>query len=520
MINIDNIDANAITESENVLSDLFNDSSVESGIGTVVRELVIRPMAVIRAYSQQEQASFFNKLDLYKVADGEEADAETVDAVASTYRVKRLPGREATGTILVELEQDTITYIPRDTLFSTGELYLYLDKTFVILPTTDAGSAYEDTAEVSYIKAMRFDNKLYAVFPTHTDEGITETIPSGTPLTFTGTINNIINYSVLSAISGGSSEESNQELAKRVLYGAVRGFLSTPLQIQTAFMEEFGVAASNVAVFGMNDKIVARSLNPITGISQGGFIDIYANTTNSISTAMVAYEAIRSSSDNTFTATLSKQDSSGVYTITNIAASDPNVQLTDIDIVYTKDDSNHKLSDKSCRFSSYQKILIKFKVPESYTSDTLGINVEYLYMRNITALQEYVDRDDNRSVSVDTVVKGAIPCMVDIDISLKASSTSYDIDAIKKAIIDKVNSMPIGTPSFTVEDIINALAPFPVKINFPISLGGTVITADGNINIPSDSAAIILPSHETQTYTYRAVSFFSDATRINITVSI
>lgn len=505
-----------IAESENILADVFTESNVECGVGTVVRELVIRPMAILRTAAQAEQNEFFEKLDLYKVADGGAADNDTIDAVASTYRVKRLEGKAASGTIILTLVTDEKTFISKDVYFSTGEVNLYLKKTYVVIPSSD-NYTYSDTPEVEYIKPVRFNNSLYATLPVDTDAGMVDTIPAGTPLTYSGTLANISDYKVLSPITGGASAESNQELAKRILYGAVKGYLSTPLQAKAAFYEDFRIDPSNVAVFGMRDSIVSRSRNPITGISQSGFIDMYLNTSNSLSTGVVSLNAYRKTG-NMFEVSVPDQYAAGLYLINRVTPYD-NIDVFNLKTAFGVRSTTHRLTGSTARFSAFQTVTISFELPATYTNNEVAINIEYLYMREIAALQDYVDNNDVRSVGLDTIIKGAIPCLLDLTLHLEARSANVDVQEVKQAILKKIHSLPIGTKSFTAEDIINALKEFPVSIRFPITIAGTVIMPHKTVMSASSNASFYLPESD-ENYDSRAVSFFSDMDRINITISL
>ena len=515
-IDTSKLDPVDIALSENLLADVFANSNVECGVGTVVRDLVIRPMAVLRTAAQAEQNEFFNKLDLYSVADGQPADEATIDAVASTYRVKRLDGKEASGTIILTLTSDEKTFISNDVYFSNGPINLYLTKTYVVIPTADVYD-YQNTPEVEYIKPISFNGALYVTIPVVTDKGIVDTIPAGTALTYNGTLENISEYKVLSPITGGSSSESNQELAKRILYGAVKGYLSTPLQAKAAFYEAFRISPDNVAVFGMQDAIVTRSKNPITGISQSGFIDIYVNSSKSLSTGVISLTAYKQE-DGRFKAAIPDNEAAGLYLINRITPYDSG-EVTDITIDFGIKETSHRINKKDARFSSLQTVDVYFNTISPAATDTIAINIEYSYMRDIKELQSYVDNSDVRSVGLDTVVKGAIPCLIDLDLHVEARSTEVSEEDIKQAILSKIHSLPIGTKSFTAEDIISSLKDMPVSIRFPMTITGTLILPDKTILNASSTAAFTLPTSEPN-YDSRAVSFFSAVDRINVTISL
>ena len=519
-IDLNNLNTTDITASEDILADIFEDSGVNSNVGTVVRELIIRPMAVLRAATQTAQNDFFNKLDLYAVADGAAADTATIDAVASTYRLRRLSGKASSGTVIIELDQDIKTFISKDIYFSTGSVNLYLDKTYIVIDSTDT-YPYESTAEVEYIKPLHFQDTLYIVLPVSTEAGIVDTIPTGTQVTYVGTLENIVSTKVLSPISGGAAEETNQELANRVLYGAVKGYLSTPIQIKAAFAEDFNIPPQNVAAFGMADTIVSRSVNPITGISQGGYIDVYVNASKSIATGITSGIARRlPSASNKFYYMLPEDVAAGLYNITNISLDDTSLTITNVTTDFDVIDSWHKLDALSARFTAFQSVLVTFEVNAPSSINELAVNLEYTYMRDIKALQDYVDSPDRRALGLDTVIKGAIPCFIDMSLDLIAKDTSFDKDAITQAILSKIHNLPIGKQEITASDIADALKDFPVTIKFPIVITGTLELPDTKIVTTTNTASYKLPIQESTTYDSKAVSFFSDVTRISLNIGL
>ena len=94
-LNTDLLNNTSVREAEDALVAVFEGSDIDCRIGTTVRELVIRPMAVLRAEQLELQTNFLNTLNLYNIAEGAEADDDFVDALASTYRVKRHPSRRS-----------------------------------------------------------------------------------------------------------------------------------------------------------------------------------------------------------------------------------------------------------------------------------------------------------------------------------------------------------------------------------------------------------------------------------------
>lgn len=515
-LNTELINNTSVRAAEDAIVAVFEDSNIDCRVGTTVRELVIRPMAVLRAEQIELQNTFLNTLNLYNVAEGAEADNDFVDALASTYRIKRHDSSAASGTAIFYLDDgNTITYVRNDLGLYAGEVALSIAYTYIGVPDL---TGYEDTDTVKYIPIREKDDQYFLVVPVQTaDRGIINPITTGTVINITGPVNNIASAAVLSSIAGGKEAESNQSLAKRILYGIPSGMLATPLQLENAFSNDFGIVPDSVTVIGSGSSVLSRSLNPLTGISQEGFVDVYVNTENSYSTAYIDATAIKT--DSGYKITIPPEEAAGVYDISYITV-DGLGELNEYTVKYTVGDNTgiHKVDEQSARYSAYQQIEIAFAADS--TADSLNCTVVVRFIRKIRSLQEYVDSSDRRYPGQDTLIKAAVPCFVSLSFTVKTGDTAYELDDLKNAVVSYINSLPTGKGYIDGQTIIDSLAAYDLQVRFPINMTGNFILPDRVYTLNTTNARLDCPTWPEYNLTPDVFAFYTDLDNIEITIEL
>ena len=132
-----------VVHMENAFAAVFAEEGVDCSPGTAVRELAVRPAAVMRAHLDTYQTELVSMLDLSKVASGElEGDDAIVDALASTYRITRRSGTASYGSIMIQLASDATTYIGPSYRFYVGDYALTIGATYVGVVDT-SGSVFQ-----------------------------------------------------------------------------------------------------------------------------------------------------------------------------------------------------------------------------------------------------------------------------------------------------------------------------------------------------------------------------------------
>lgn len=508
-IDITKIDQNNMEAVEEAILTLFKDSDIDTQEGSAARELIIRPMAAIQAWQRSEYDRLVESLDLNAIARGDIAgDDAIVDLLASTYRLTRGGGTGSAGTIILYLRNNLNTYINRSYSFYAGGNPLTVDRIIVGVEDT---SAYESTEEVVYTPIRRLDGQYYMVVPVRDPSG--GSFSTGYPVTFTGSADNINSAAVLSPITGGSVTETNKSLATRIMQGVAPGVLSTTTQIRGAFTEVFGIHPDKVRVFGSGSAAVRRAIDPFTLLPQPGYTDIVVSPPGGLAVDILDVTATHVSGG-TYTITLSAVDAAGIYSIDSVTPSGVDLTAPALTVEWGVTSSvKHRIGDG--RYTSYQTATLTFGADS--TADTLDCSLMVRRARSIDALQIYIDDEVRRAPGQDMIVRGAVPCIVSMNIAVTAVTSSADV--IRTALVEGINALPVGKGYIDAQDIIDAL-PDDVTLRFPMHLSGVFLLPNGQKSRSSTQGVLVAPdwTEEDGGITSEETAFFTDMDHIVVSV--
>ena len=481
------IDTNALTgisvvSAEDALVALFEGTGIECSVGSTIRELVIRPMAVLQAAREQADTDVLNSLNLNQIASGAvEGTTAVVDALAATFRTTRASNIASTGSIFLRLRRSEIIYINATYQFRIGALPLNRSKIYVGVPSI---TGYTSTAEVEYVPILQTGSEYYIVVPVTASGG--NTFAVGTAVSFTGDAGNVYEAFVFSPITGGRSSESNQELAQRVLNGVPPGVLSTPLQLRGAFMSSFGIPPSRVSVYGCGNASVRRGVDSFTGLPMAGYTDVIVAPLGGCGKSVVTMAVTKGDGD-TYTGSLTSEQAAGVYRVVSIIMNGIPIDNENVTVTRGADTTYHKLTDS--RYTAFQTLDISFEDTGTFTAP-LSAQLVLSKAHNIKALQTYVDASDRRAPGQDTLVRAPSPCFISVDLTVQ--NTTMSVSELKELISAYINFLPVGKGSLTAQDLMDSL-PSGAKMVFPVRITGnfdlqestrTIHSTSGNLSCP------------------------------------
>ena len=439
--------------------------------GSVVRELLVRPLAYLASWINENIDNTIKKSSLNYLSTSQATSNSVCDDIASMFFVTRRQGTYAKGIITVTLSSSIVT-IPNGASFIIDGHTVKTSTQYIITNTP----IYDNTVEdVVYITSIPIDNTYIANIPVQAaDTGAIE-IPVGTDIVIDFAGDGIISAELTSPITGGSGVETDAELIKRAEYTNAAGGIGTYYGIQKKF-NKAPVAIIGMAVVSGEDALMHRGRYNSTNINPGGSIDCYIKTSNQPVTETISVTC-------TSNGELIVDDSkyANLLTVKKVAINGRTVN--DIKVSFGASASS-MLDAASARLSMHQKTILT----SSEISSGDVANVTVIYMPNIDTVQTYMDSDEEKFIGQDVVIKAAVP--VSLTVSCCASKhsgeavTEEEKDIIANTISTYVNSMPVGSASINYSDIRKACSSVlpEVDLRLPCIFGCSIYLKDGSMD--------------------------------------
>ena len=138
---------------------------------------------------------------------------------------------------------------------------------------------------------------------------------------------------------------------------------------------------------------------------------------------------------------------------------------------------------RGARLSTKQETIVTFQ-SSAQDVTSMPFSMDVSYMPGLAALQQYVDLDRNTFIGQDLLIKAAVPVPVHLDCTAYSTSeiTDEQLELLKSTLVDKVDSMPMGTGVLNFSDLRKAAAeavpsvdlrlPCTMSVDVPLVSGG------------------------------------------------
>jgi len=413
--------------------------------GTVLRDLLVNPEAAIEGVlsRQIDEARKCSSLKMLQEAQdaGEEVDQEDVNAILSNFNIKPHSGTYAKGIVKVVVSDGTVAYSVAE-----GERF-----------ATVEGLEYEAIEQITAVyegirnPTITPNAKLYSgaagyffLVPVVAAEyGSSGNIRQGTSLTPVSLVSSFVMAEAYEDFSGGSDVEPLSAIIDSIPSGlSIRGFVNrtaTEGMLRQQFDDgEFPMVA--VSAVGYGNKAQIRDRHNLFGVAVGGRVDVYVRNFSNFFTDTKIVTGTRES-DGVYRLSVPAGMFPGACWVKSV--SDPFSKSENEDVLNSLSFSAARTSDVSgtwhdfdCAQSPIEAFntvwqgfdIVLDKVPADIgTSDSSGSNDSWSEERDFKVtvyslpqaaeLQEFVDRDDVRSVSTDVVVRCPIICNVSVNVN-------------------------------------------------------------------------------------------------------
>ena len=412
--------------------------------GTVLRDLLVNPEAAIEAVTagQIEEARKSSSLKRLKDAQdaGENVDQEDVDAILSNFNIRPHSGTPAKGLVKIIVADGTVAYsVPEGAVFSTADGRAYTADSQVVASLADVSNPSVTPTTTLYQGAAGW---FFLVPVTASDVGADGNISQGTSLTPESRVPSFVMAEAYKDFCGGSNVELIGDVIKSIPSGlSIRGFVNKTAvegMLRGEFDEgEHPIIA--VSAVGYGNPAQRRDKHNIFGVGVGGRIDVYVRNFTDPFTSTLTMNGTKIQ-DGRYVIEVPPGVFPGSCWIKSV--SDPFSSEDTEDVLSTLAFSAERIADVSGTWHDiYRSVPAKAaieafntvwqgfrvfldKVPadlEDGWSDVRRFKVTAYCIPLAKEIQDFVDRDDVRSVSTDVVVRCPIVCSVSVN-----AVASYD----------------------------------------------------------------------------------------------
>ena len=474
--------------------------SIITKTGSVVRELVIRPLSYLMAWTKANVENDIRQYSVSYLKNSQLTVNPVADMVASNYFVERKQGTPAKGVVTLELSMPTLR-IASGARFTVGGVLMYTEKQYLV--TTDV---LPDTESVGYIQAIPYGSNWLASIPLVTvATGPTE-VPLGVPVTLGFACSTLVDAYLTSPVTGGSGTETDAQLMVRAEYNTAESGIGSYYGLKKK-LAKAPVTVTGLSVIAGEDAPLFRARNNSVGINPGGYVDCHVKTANQVSVGTIPDTPLE----------IVGTTVNGVVSYHGEIELDPvkfpgfirvNSLLVDgiyrdkYSVAYSTIDTN--TTAEGARLSTKQKATVMVtlenngntSVPITATTAT-AVSVEY--MPGLAQLQAYMDSDTEHFIGQDILVKAAVPVSVGITCAYYCARELDDdeIDDIKQTIVDYINTTEVGIGKINFSDIREAcLNSHPdVTLRLPCVFTASVSLQDGMLDTFNSTSGILDITH-------------------------
>lgn len=419
-----------------------SDPRLDTRAGTVLRALLVNPEARIEATAAKQIEYVRESTSLKRIAeseeDGNEVDVDDVNAILSNFNVKSVSGTKAEGLVRVSVVDGEQSYtVPANAVFSTADGLEFEATSKVVAKAEGSGLAIASNA-VLYKGAS---NYFFLVPVRASDVGSKYNVTQGTALTSNTSVYTLVSLEAYKTFCGGSDAANLRETIKSIPSGlSIRGFVNKNA-CEGMLRDEFDGGDHPIvacSVVGYGNSAQRRDKHNVFGVAVGGRIDLYVRNFGDLYTVTETVKGTKTA-DGEYEIAIDPSVFPGscwVKSVSSVHDVNSSLEFSCARKAVGVDSTWHDIDVSKNPSEAFNTVwqglsVTATEVPPDSTDDDdnpvwseeADFIVTVYCLPEATELQEYVDRDDVRSVSTDVVVR----CPAICNVSVKAS-VMYDVD--------------------------------------------------------------------------------------------
>lgn len=494
--------------------------NIDLSPGSVFSELVLNLESQVQnqlfsdiddiSNSQSIQSALTSLTDTY---------SPVIDAIASNYNVYRNQGTYSNGILLVYVAASTNYNVSAGCAFTQPTLgYVYTAANQVSVTPNGTGTTQK----------LQSQNGLYCftVPVVAQTVGQVTTINNGTLFSINNPsqIPNFVSAQALGTFTAGLNTETDKALIARFRNGLGINTLLSQNSITNQLATQFP-NFQDVYLADLNSPVNTRSLSTPLGIKVPGCVDVWVKDGVTLQYTTFAASSASYIGNNTWTLTL-PSTALGFYRIDNVQTTTGALLPFITNYGYTTGGPNVLNTAIDARFSIYQTATLTVTAP--YQTPAPVFNVTALIAPDLAAMQALFLNESYRIPCADYLVKGIVPCLVSLNISLILNNPGDTIDttSLQADIFNYINGLGSGEV-IAVSQIVKLCHNYNInRVDLPLIVNGTILsptTNDNNIMISGTDFLQIpyLPSQGViPENTMFFITYFDDQGNQNININI
>lgn len=498
---------------------ILQDENPEMDIapGSVMYELTVKPNASLLAKQEAGLDVMRENMSLIQVLNQEDPDQIMVDRLLSNFNVARREGARAVGTLNIYTRSTQNVSVTQAQRFFCGGIELQPLKSYVgvngdVLPN--------DTESLSYVQMRQFNETTFVfTIEASTVDVMKSVLSPGQDCTATPPIPQVTKAEVASTFTGGSVEENTNSLLQRARTQMNAHVLTGRDNIK-AFLSDNGVIdVLDAAVFGMGDDLMLRDNR--YGSSGGGSVDAYIRTAVVPASVVTVLSGIRDVND-VWTVEIPTDDFPGAYGVVQIKYGENVItEYTEIVGFDTQLGAPWINEAAHARYSVYQTLSVQFTAWDIVIAeDTASFEVTVLYMPGLQSLQDLVEEPDVRSYGFDMLIKGSVPVVVDVDVTInywKGLDVPEESE-FQLAIANTINGKLTGEEFLQASEIVYACKRlFPQgEIAMPVNMFARTWLPEGGSVYSSSQSYVKVPDIEGLSYRNSVFACFPNSINVSL----
>ena len=500
----------------------------------VLHDLLVEPGSTIHALNQANMARLQSSQSLLDINnDPTLADDAIVDKVLSNYRITRLSGQPARGNVVIVLSTQATTVVPEGAEFEGNGLTYQATQTFISVETTPENATERLMTERSD-GTYAFTITVEAV-----ETGEQYNVKQGTRLAWTQPSTLYVDSFAEADFAGGEDTETNAQLLARLQNGFATNTIGGRANIR-ALISETHPTTSDTSIIGYGDPEMLRDGHSIFGLKTGGKADFYPRTSKEILTKRIQKQCVLIDADTgLFQTSIGRNDYPGFYDVQAVYPEDENEFLTGLEVtsfVKGLDFSDLSYPEPDVEgivegaYSRFQTAVIQFLSP---TTDVDGLvegeslvtfQVDLTGMPLIGDIQDFISGRGVRNPAGDYLVRAPIPFFVAVtmEIDYYIGDEAVDVDAVKQAVVDAVNTVGFNLGRVSAARLIDAAhdqITGRASVRSPINMVGKLLMPDGTTRTYSDSYSLDVPDIFDQSVSPRTVGVYTTLDSVSVTVN-